>query len=329
MKTRAYGVLNPFLAIIFFCVHLLIPPIAGSAQESERDVVANLAAGRVVLYVAKDGIAIGAVEQRVEAGSRPPLVIPLSERRVGILLGAVEWVSPASSQPPVRLDRELPRLANEAARPHRAAESEQASDIESIGVAFLERLRAAVTQLHRKLELQPEEPLVELLLVGYAENYGPEVWSLRYRVAQEALGGKYWRTRVLRPSYTQLYPPEKGQPRTLIEVRYPPDNSQPALADLLRENDPRLARLSNADQQMARAAEHLAHGESQKSSADDAAAFLRAALPAVAAVQTKLVLGVLHEEHGLEWVLAPPELPQKAEEGKPREPGAPTLRKPP
>lgn len=329
MKTGAYGVLNLFPPAAFLCVHLWFLPVAGSAQESAQDVVANLAAGRVVLYVAKDGIAIGAVEQRVEAGSRPPLVIPLSERRVGILLGAVEWVSPASSQPPVRLDQELPRLANEAPRRGRAVESEQAGDIESIGVALLERLRAVASQLHRKLELQPEEPLIELLLVDYAENYGPEVWSLRYRVAQEALGGGYWRTRVLRPSYTQLYPPEKGQPRTLIEVRYPPDNSQPALLDLLRENEPRLARLSNADQQMTRATEHLAHGESQKSSADDAAAFLRAALTAVAGVQTKLVLGVLHEERGLEWVLAPPELPQKAEEGKPREPGAPTLRKPP
>src|SRR5438309_1139415 len=79
------------LALVF-CVSLWFLPSSLRAQENEQEVVANLAAGRVVLYVARDAIVIGAVEQHVEPDSRPPLVLPLGERRLGILLGAVEWV---------------------------------------------------------------------------------------------------------------------------------------------------------------------------------------------------------------------------------------------
>ncbi len=317
---------------VCICVCLGFLPLAAPAQESEQEVVANLAAGRVVVYVAGNGIVIGAVEAAgagVEAGSRPPVVLPLGGGRIGILLGAIEWVSPASGRPPMRLDRELPRLAGEAAPRRHQPEPEQASDIESIGVALLERLHAVAGQLHRKLDLKPEEPLLELLLVNYVENYGPEVWLLRYGIAQDAWRGDYWRTRVLRPSYTQLYPPEKGHPRTLIEVRYPPDAPGPALLDLLKQNDARVARLRNADEAMAHASERVIRGETNKGSADDAARFLRAALPAVWGADAKLVLGVLREQRGFEWVIQPPELPQTAEEGKPREPGAPTLLKKP
>lgn len=314
---------------LIFCVYLWFLPGSLRAQESDQEVVANLAAGRVVLYVARDAIVIGAVEYRVEPDSRPPLVLSLSERRLGILLGAVEWVWPASGRPPVRLDRDLPALLSKATRPQPKPEMEQASDMEVIGVTFLDHLRGVISQLHHKLDLQPDEPVVELLVVGYEPGYGPEVWLLAYRVAQDVLRGEYWRTRVLRPSYTQLYPPEKGQPRTLIEVRYPPDDQEPAIADLLKQNDPRLARLRTADQQMARATERLDRGESHKAAPDDAVAFIRAALPAVASTGAKLILGVLYQERGLQWVLAPPEPLQKADEGKPREPGAPTLRKKP
>jgi len=300
------------LALVF-CVSLWFLPSSLRAQENEQEVVANLAAGRVVLYVARDAIVIGAVEQHVEPDSRPPLVLPLGERRLGILLGAVEWVWPASGRPLVRLDRDLPALLSEATRPQPKPEMAQASDIEVIGVTFLESLRAVTSQLHHKLDLHPDEPVAELLVVGYEPGYGPEVWLLAYRLAQEVLRGEYWRTRVLRPSYTQLYPPEKGQPRTLVEVRYPPDDTGPTLAD----------------QQMARATERLDRGESHKAAPDDAIAFIRAALPAIASTEAKLIVGALYQERGLQWVLAPPEPVQKAGEGKPREPGAPTLRKKP
>jgi hypothetical protein len=301
----------------------------GQAQEREHDVVRTLATGSVIISVGANGIVIGALEGRVEPGSRPPLVVPVGGRRLGILLGAVEWATPASGRAPVRLDRELPTLASEAARPRPATDPyPTASDIESLGVAFLERLRAVAGELHRKLDLKPEEPLVELLLVGYAEHYGPEVWLLKYRIAQEAFRGDYWRTRVLRPSYTQLYPPEKGQPRTLIEVRFP-DESGATLLELLRQNDPRLVRVAASDPRIARAAGYLERGESQKAPAGDTAEWLRATMGAVRAADEKQILGVLYEERDLEWILAPPEPPEKAQQGKPREAGAPTLRKKP
>ncbi len=318
-----------FFLSVFICVQLWFLPSMGQAQEREHDVVATLATGRVIISVGANGIVIGALEGRVEPGSRPPLIVPVGGRRLGILLGAVEWAAPASGRAPVRLDGELPALASEAARPRPATDPyPTASDIESLGVAFLERLRAVAGELHRKLDLKPEEPLVELLLVGYAENYGPEVWLLKYRIAQEAFRGDYWRTRVLRPSYTQLYPPEKGQPRTLIEVRFP-DESGATLLELLRQNDPRLVRVAASDARIARAAEYLERGESQKAPAGDTAEWLRATLGAVRAADEKQILGVLYEERGLEWLLAPPEPPEKAQQGKPRETGAPTLRKKP
>jgi hypothetical protein len=229
----------------------------------------------------------------------------------------------------VRLDREFPRLASEAAPMHHQPQPFQASDIEAIGVALLERLREVASQIHHKLDLKPDEPLLEVLLVNYLEDYGPEVWQVKYRVAQDALRGDFWRTRVLRPSYTQLYPPEKHQPRTLIEVRYPPVERGPTLLDLLNQNDPRLAMLGSADPAMSRAAEFLALGQSNKASADDAATLLHAALAAISDADTKLILGVLRERQGIEWVLAPAEPLQKADEAKPRESGAPTLRKKP
>ena len=340
MKTESRRLRGPLLFLarvvfsaisVFICAHLWFLPPKARAQ-GEQEVVANLAAGRTVVYVAGNGVVVGTVAPAAasaEAGSHPPPVLPLGGSRIGVLLGAIEWLSPASGRPPVRLDHELPRLASEAAPLRRQPEPSQASDIEAIGVVLLERLHAAASQLHHKLDLKPDEPLLELLLVNYVEDYGPEVWMLRYRIAQDAWRGDYWRTRVLRPSYTQLYPPEKGHPRTLIEVRYPPEEPGPALMDLLTQDDPRLARLRGADEPMTRATERLVRGETNKGSVDDAAAFLRAALPAVYGTDAKLALGVLREHHGFEWVVEPPELPHPAQEGKPREPEAPTLRKKP
>ncbi len=321
-----------FLLSAVICVYLCFLPAAtkGQAQEYEQEVVANLAAGRVVLYVARDAIVIGAVERRVEADSRPPLVLPIDERRVAVLLGAAEWVTPGSGRPPVRLDRELPRLATEAARPTRKPDPDQASDIESIGVALLERIREIAAQLHHKVDLRPDEPLLEVLLIDFLDNYGAEAWLLKYRLIQQNMRGDYWQTRVPRPSYTQLYPPEKGQPRTLVEMRYPPEDSGPTLLELVNQNDPRLASLRAAQVEVARAAEHLTKGDSQKAAPEDAATFMQATLNAVAPPEMRIVLGVLNQRQGFHWILPPPEPPLKAEEGgKPREPGAPTLLKKP
>src|SRR3989304_4802712 len=118
------------------------------------------------------------------------------------------------------MDRQLVRLMGEIAGPKRL-DAEHAGDIEVLGLAMLEALRPMTSRLHNKIDLGEDEALLELVLVGYVTDYGPEVWSVRYHIVQEPVRGDYWRTRVLRPRYTQLYPPEKGQPRTLMEVRNP------------------------------------------------------------------------------------------------------------
>jgi hypothetical protein len=180
--------------------------------------------------------------------------------------------------------------------------------------------------LHRKVDLG-EEPLLEFVLVGYAHDYGPEVWSVRYTIAQEPLRGDYLRTRVLRPRYTQLYPPEKGQPRTLMEVSYPSKTESGTL--LIRaQNDPRLEALRTGDAEMVRASESIRKGESHKAKLSDALPWLRALLNATSPADAAVFVGGISEEKGLDWVLPPAERIEKAED-KSREPGAPTLRKKP
>jgi hypothetical protein len=330
VSSFGFRISSILFASVFICVHQWLLPPSIFAQEAVQEVVANLAAGRVVIYVAKDGIVIGANENRLEAESRTPVFVPLSSKRVAVLLGAVEWLMPGTGRPPMRLDREFPRLIGLATYQPRL-QQEQSSDLEPFGLAMLDPLRRAAQQLTRKMELGPEEPILEMLLVGYEEQYGPEVWLLKYRTVQEPLRGDYWRTRVLRPSYDQLYPPEKDQPRTLVEVRYPPEDAGPSLLELLQQSDPRLTPLRTSNAQAVRAAEKLTRGESNKGLLDDAVVFLRASLDAVAQPDTAQGIAVIKETTGFEWILAPPQALQKAEEAdsKPREPGAPSLRKKP
>lgn len=314
-----------FLSVLI-CVHPWINPAPAAAQE-EGEVVVNLAAGRVAVLVAKDGIVITAVEQRVEAESRPPLVVPLSERRVGIVLGAAEWLQPGTGAAPVRMDRQLVQLMGQIAGPKRL-EAEHASDLEVLGLAMLEALRPMTSRLHNKLELAEDEPLLELVLAGYVPDYGPEVWRVEYRIVQEPVRGSYWRTRVMRPRYTQLYPPEKGQPRTLMEIRHPAGDG-PSLLERF-EQDPRLAHLRSGDPPLALVSEQIAKGESNKAKLDDALTWVRTLLDAATPADATLIIGVIREDKGLEWVLAPTETIERAEEpATPREPGAPTLRKKP
>jgi hypothetical protein len=254
----------------------------------------------------------------------------LSAKRIAILLGAAEWVRPGSGRPPLRLDLELPRAFSAMVPSGPRLQQEQASELEPIGMALLEPLRTVVPQLTRKMDISPEDPFVEMLIVGIEEQYGPEVWLLKYRLVQEPLRGDYWKSRVLRPSFTQLYPPEKGQPRTLVEVRYPPEDAGPALLEMLQQSDARLTPMRTSNAQAARASEKLSRGESNKGLLDDAVVFLRASLDAIALPDTQQIVAVIKENRGFEWILAPPAaLQQKAEDVKPREAGAPTLRKKP
>lgn len=335
LATPSLGLRNPHNLAYAICHTFLRVAIlltaAASSLQSQDEIVANLAAGRVVIDVAKDGIVIGAIEQHVEANSRPPIVFPINDRRIGVLLGAAEWVMPSSKNGAVRLDREIARLSREAA-PHREPGkqyADQASDIETIGVAFLEKLRTMAEQLHHKIDLSSEAPLAELLLVDYQPDYGPEVWLLQYRIKQERLRGEFWQTKTLRPSYTQLYPPEKHQPRTLVEIRYPPDTPGSSVLKLLQQNDPRLASARRGGPKSLKVIDNISNGKSSSSSVEDSAAFLREVLDPIAGTENRIVLGVLREERGWEWIVAPPEPVEKTAEDKTRPPEAPSLRRKP
>ena len=287
--------------------------------------MANLAAGRVAVLVGRDGIAVATAESQVEPGTLPPLIVPLGSLRVGGLLGPVEWVWPGTNRPPLRLDAELRRSAAGIRTASSKDYGASATDIEGIGLGFLEPLRNAAAQLHAPLHLQPRELFTELLLVGYAPGYGPEVWSLRYHVEQEALRGDFYRTAIHRPEYVQLYPPDKGQPKTLLETRYPPnDPGEPAIVDLLKENDSRLAALRAADPGLGRAAELLVQGESQKIKIDDGLEFLRAAFQSISPHGARQMILVITEQKGMQWVLGQSELaplsPSDEREGPPDRP---------
>lgn len=301
-------------------------PAPSRAQELERELVANLSAGRVLIAITKDAIVVGTTQIQAEAGAHPPTVIQMGSKKMAILMGATEWVSLDSSAPPIRLDMEFPRVVNQAggATKHLGS-TEGANDLELMGIAFLERLRVVAGQLHRKVEFGPDEPLFEVVVVDYLDGYGPEVWDIRYRVAQDAMRGDYWRTRVLRPSYTQLYPPEKGQPKTLLEVRYPQEGAGSSLLDRLRQNDAGLARIGSSDSRMTQVVQGLLSGQSPKLLGADVGYFLRAAMPAISDADSQLSLGVLYEMKGMDWIIEPP--PQERAEDKNRPPGAPTLRK--
>jgi hypothetical protein len=326
-----YLLLLPVISV-FLCGYVWLFPSRGLAQESKSNEVAvNLAEGRVVICAAKDGIIVATVEAHSEPGSRQPVVVSLSPLRAGVLLGAVEWVQPESTNKPIRLDNELPHLAGAAL--NNAVDTgnpDSASDIEAIGVSVLERIRQLAGLFFNKINISEDEPLIRLVLVDYVPKYGPEAWSIDYHIRQDSLGNEMWRTRVLRPSYTQLYPPEKGRPHTFVEVRYPPENratAAPELLDLLRQNDPRLAPMRAANQIQEKSVAFVVDGQSQKSLAASDADFLRAALPATTPPGTKLTMGLVDFDKGFRYLIEPAEpLPPPPADEK-REPGAPTLRR--
>jgi hypothetical protein len=296
------------------------------AQDRDRgdEIVANLAGGRVIVHVARDKIVFAAIDQPVEAKSIPPRVLSIDATHIGILLGASEWRH-TSDPKPVRLDKDFPRLSGR--NPHYAADPEEvAPDLDVIGVAFLERLRPLVSQLHRKIEFKPEEALFEVVMIGYApDDYGPEVWTLEYRIQQEEIAtrGDFWQTRLLRPRFTQLYPPEKHAPKKLVEIRYPDTIEGPTLQQLIEGNDPEIDKLTRREPKFLKVSESIERGQANKAAPEDATDFLRAVLPLIVD-KANFILGTM-SEHGFDWILAPDEPVEKAQEDKNQPPDAPTL----
>jgi hypothetical protein len=336
-------VLRRSLASIFVATMLLTALAAAQTLQREDEIVASLAGGRVIAQVAKDNVIIfAAINQPVEQNSVPPRVLQLDALHIGVLFGASEWQIP-SAPDPVRLDRNYQSITQGNNQHYAPYPGQEAPDLETIGVAFLEKLRPLVAQLHHKLDFRPDDALFELVILGFAPDYGPEVWQVEYRIEQEqvAARGEYWQTRILRPRFTQLYPPEGGRkaPHTLVEARYPPEdpaalaskvvtqNTEPTLIALIQAGDPALSRLRSSDPKFAKVMDAIDHGQAQKASATDSADFLRAALPLISG-GNKFFLGTMEEQRGFDWIV-PPDEPAEKTDDKTRPPSAPSLRRKP
>src|SRR5579859_2840076 len=300
---------NCLLAFAF--LQLIALPAASHAQQSAGgEIVANLATGRAIFCVTKDAIIVAATSGGGEVGSRPPAVLPVSSGRIGILLGAIDWTAPDTGKA-TRLDAELPAVAANALRRPSQKPSEEPSEIEDIGVGVLELI----------------QPIVELILVDYVLNYGPEIWNLQYRVRQENLANDFWQTRILRPAYVQLYPPEKGQPRTFIEANYPADLPQLQLAQRVAQPDPQFDRIAHSSRDASDAVALVAAGNSIKAQSSPISDFMRAAIPAAGGNEQNLVMAALDMNRGFQWILPPQEpIPPGKTQTQPSEPDAPSLR---
>jgi hypothetical protein len=311
----------------FLTLALAALAFAAAIPAQEDEIVANLAGGRVLIYVTRDSIVFGAIDHPLEAKSVPPRVAAIGPTHIGILFGASEWQVPAQPRP-IRLDRDVGDMhaSTHAYQPEGSGDP----DLELIGAAFLEKLRPLVAQLHHKFDLKPDEPLFEIVLIGYLKLYGPEVWVIDYGAEQQAVGSRaeYWQTHLLRPRFNQIYPPEKHQPKTLFEVRFPDNLQAVPLMGLIQQNDPYLAQLRSSDQRFAKVIEQLERGQSTKSSTDDAADFLRAALPLIAG-GSSFTEGKIAEAGGFDWIVPPEEPVEKRAQDKNRPADAPTLMRKP
>jgi hypothetical protein len=322
-------------AMLSLAVFLCVPCLR--AQETTAppadEVIVNLAAGRVLVAVVKDAILICTVEDPIEAETHPPIPVPLSSERAGVMLGAVEWFSVTSQQDLARLDHDLPhlraRMIHEGPSLNAPTEGTEAKDILAIGQGLLEGLNDVANTLHNKVELPDDEPVAELIIADYLVSYGPEVWQLTFPLHQELEHGEYWDTRVLRPRYLQIWPPEKGQPHTLMEFHYPPSIAMPSLLDSLRAKDPRLAKIGDADPKMWEVGNQILIGRIDKIKSAEAIQYLRAALAATTPPGSRQTMAAIGIESGFEWILPPPPEPKRPRRNQELEEGAPTLMKPP
>src|SRR5215472_11371250 len=315
-------------AAFLLCLLLFFAAVPALAQDREEEIVASLAGGRVIVHVAKDTIIFAAIDQPVEPNAIPPRVAGVDSSHIAVLFRASEWRIPADPKP-IRLDRSFQRIGGQGVREDPAG-GEAEPDLELIGTAFLEKLRPLVGQLHHKVDFSPNDPVFEMVIIGYAPgDYGPEVWVVEYHMEQQEVatrGEEYWQTRLLRPHFTQLYPPEKHAPRTLVETRYPAGLKGPTLEEMIKSNDPHISSvLQNAH--FEKVLENLRGGSAQKAAPADSVEFMRAAVPLLAG-GSHYVIGTLAEQGSLNWVVPPTEPVEKAEEDKNRPPDAPTLRRP-
>lgn len=338
------------LAVAVGILSLIAIPLADPAsaqrdysQTPVEEIVANLAAGRVIIAVVKDAIIIGTVENSVEPETRPPTPVALGSARVGIILGPVYWFSPSSQQEVASLDTELPHLrvgvaGSGAQAPHLQANQtgQVATDLEVTGQGLLERLNTIAKGLRSKVDAPSNEPIAELIVADYLSDYGPEVWQLNYELKQVEEERDFWDTHFQGPRYSQFWPPEKGQPRTLMEFDYPLESAPIPLLELLRQNDSRVENVRASSPQMAKVADLLLQGESNKVLSSEAIPFLRAAIAAIAKPGSRQTMAVIGQESGIQWIIPPPPETRKAIPQVLKQPGqeerpadAPSLLHPP
>lgn len=331
-KLRSSAVVIVLTAVLFTAATLwmLLTPRANAQSargQTNGEVVANLSAGRVVIAVVKDAILVGTLENPIEVHTLPPTPVLLLSERFGVFLGPVDWWSPPSEDEIGELNQELPRLHTYAvATPPHLGQSkggDQPYEIEITGESLHERLNTLAQSLHSPLSWPRNEPFAQLIVADYFAGYGPEIWELSYRLEQEQQDGDFWTSLIDPPTYLQFWPPEKGQPRTLVEFDYPSQGAPPSLLQLLQQQDPRVERVVQSDTTMSDVAQHFLDGTGNKLRATDATQFLRAALDAIAPPHARETVGILYPETGFRWILAPPaEKPVHREQ---RPPGAPTL----
>ena len=320
-----------FLRIALAAALLAIFSLPAAAQDRDDEIVATLAGGRVIVHATRENIVFIAINEPVEeTGSVPPRVVSLDSRHIGVLLGSSEWRIPAEPNP-IRLDKLLTHIANQDPKYAGTYNGDAEPDLETIGVAFLEKLTPLAARLHHRLDFPPDQPLFELVVIGFGPaDYGPEVWTMEYRMTQEMISarGDFWQTKVLRPRFEQIYPPEKKAPKKLVETCYPGACKGPMLQQLMEGNEPSIAKLGSSDPKWAKAADLIAKGQAQKAATGDTAAFLRAAIP-LAYPNRQFAMGTFEEQHGFAWVVPPEEPVERAkkEEYKNRPAEAPTLRR--
>jgi hypothetical protein len=300
-------------------------------EESSQEVVANLAAGRVEIVVAKDQIVIGTLQNPIEAGSVPPQIVEMAGRRAGILLGAVDWRSTTSREYLAQLGRELPRLRTLPGKddgPHleQGTSEGPAKDIEMTGLGVYKRMDELVRQLHAPVGVKSGENVLQVVLAGYVTNYGPDVWILDYAVEQEMLRQDFWTSRAQHPRYTQAWPPIKAAPQTLMEFCYPSD-CVPSLQEEFHVANSPVARIVQIDSQMQTVEGEILNGQSTRVKGEDAIRFLRATLDALRKPGDAESIAVVDQQNGFGWVLKPSP-PKEPENKTPRPPGSPTLIKP-
>jgi hypothetical protein len=322
---------NRRLANRFVALFILTLVICSSAiaQDKDDEIVATLTGGRVIVHATRESVSFIAIDEPIEAGSPPPRVMSLDSRHVAVLLGSSEWRIPADPTP-IRLDKDYKRVAGADPRYQGAYNGEAEPDLETMGVAFLEKLTPLAARLHHKLDFPADQPLLELVMIGFGpQDYGPEVWTVEFRMTQTMVAsrGEYWQTRVLRPRFTQIYPPEKKAPRRLVETCYPGECEGPTLQQLLEGNEPTLEKLARSDPKFSKAVDLISKGQAQKALAPDTAAFLRAAVPLLYTGK-RFVMGTFEEQHGFDWLVPPDEPVEKAKTDDKSQPAeAPSLRR--